>query len=97
MKRLVSFAAKAALLLLIWAGEPLNAAEKWQGLDETVVQKIAREHGREAKKALIDTGEGDLQLFAFLVAGAIGGFVAGYCWRALLDGKGKRGNEGDRT
>jgi len=97
MKQLVISAAGAALSLLIWAGEPLSAAEQWQGIDETVVQKIAREHGREAKRSLIDTGEGDLQLFAFLVAGAIGGFAAGYCWRALLDGKGKKGNEGDKT
>lgn len=65
------------------------AAEQWQGIDETVVQKIAREHGREARKPLIDTGEGDIQLFAFLLAGAVGGFAAGYCWRALLDGRKK--------
>jgi len=66
-----------------------RAAEQWQGIDETVVQKIAKEHGREARKSLIDTGEGDMQLFVFLLAGVVGGFTAGYCWRALLDG-GKR-------
>lgn len=76
-------------LVLVCAGKSLCAAEKWQGIDETVVQKIAREHGREAKKSLIDTGEGDLQLFAFLLAGAVGGFAAGYCWRMLLEGKKK--------
>ncbi|MEI6306295.1 MAG: cobalt ABC transporter permease [Deltaproteobacteria bacterium] len=77
------------LLLTTWFEGFLDAAEKWQGIDETVVQKIAGEHGRKASKPLINIGEGDLQLFVFLVAGAAGGFVAGYCWRALLDGKKK--------
>lgn len=80
------------LLVLLCAAKSPYAADKWQGIDETVVQKIAREHGREAKKSLIDTGEGDLQLFAFLVAGAIGGFAAGYCWRMLLEGR-KKGDD----
>lgn len=96
MRGLRLFCAIGLLSLLASTGA-LHAAEKWQGIDESVVNRIAGEHGREAKKPLIDTGEGDLQLFAFLVAGAIGGFVAGYCWRALLDGKGKKGNEGDKT
>lgn len=65
----------------------LHAAEQWQGVDEAVVQKIAREHGREATKPFIDTSGGDLQLFVFLAAGAVGGFAAGYCWRALLEGR----------
>jgi cobalt/nickel transport protein len=56
----------------------------WTGVDEAVVEKIAREHGREAKKPLIDPGEGDLLLFAFLAAGAVGGFTAGYYWRKLV-------------
>jgi cobalt/nickel transport protein len=56
----------------------------WTGVDEAVVEKIAGEHGREAKRPLIDPGEGDLLLFAFLVAGAVGGFAAGYYWRKLV-------------
>lgn len=75
------------LALLILSCGLLHAAEQWQGVDEAVVQKIAREHGRMARKSLMDTGEGDLQLFAFLVAGVIGGFAAGYCWRSLLEGR----------
>lgn len=63
-----------------------SAAEKWQGVDEAVVEKIAKEHGREAK-ALPFNPEGDLQLFMFLLAGTVGGFVAGYYWRVLLEGK----------
>ena len=59
----------------------------WTGVDEAVVERIAREHGREAKRPLIDPGEGDLLLFAFLLAGAAGGFLAGYYWRMLVSEK----------
>ena len=75
-------------LLFCCCGE-LPAEEKWQGIDEAVVKKIAREQGREARQPLINTGEGDLQLFVFLMAGAVGGFAAGYCWRMLTEGKKK--------
>lgn len=72
------------------------ADDKWPGIDEAVVNRIAREHGREARKSWIDTGEGDLQLFVFLLAGAVGGFGAGYCWRMLTEGK-KRGADDPPT
>jgi cobalt/nickel transport protein len=62
----------------------------WTGVDETVVEKIAGDHGRGAKRPLIDPGEGDLLLFAFLCAGALGGFAAGYSWRMLVSEKGER-------
>ncbi|MCX8119167.1 MAG: cobalt ABC transporter permease [Desulfobacterota bacterium] len=65
------------------------ASEKWPGVDETVIEKIAQEHGREAKEPLINTDQGDLLLFLFLMAGAIGGFVAGYNWRVLLQDRGE--------
>ncbi|HEY6872027.1 MAG TPA: cobalt ABC transporter permease [Geobacteraceae bacterium] len=68
------------------------APRPWTGVDEAVVEKIAREHGREARKPLIDPGEGDLLLFVFLVAGVVGGFAAGYSWRMLVSEK-KRGKE----
>uniref|UniRef100_C6E7P8 Cobalt ABC transporter permease n=1 Tax=Geobacter sp. (strain M21) TaxID=443144 RepID=C6E7P8_GEOSM len=64
------------------------APKSWEGVDEAVVEKIANEHGREATAPLIDPGSGDLLLFGFLVAGAVGGFAAGYFWRQLT-GKGK--------
>ena len=60
------------------------ADEKWQGVDESVVQKIAKEHGREAREPVINTDQGDLLLFVFLIAGTIGGFAAGYYWRMLM-------------
>jgi ABC-type cobalt transport system substrate-binding protein len=59
------------------------APRPWTGVDEAVVEKIAKEHGREARSPLINTDRGDLLLFVFLVGGAVGGFIAGYCWRAL--------------
>jgi ABC-type cobalt transport system substrate-binding protein len=59
----------------------------WVGVDEAVVEKIAKEHGREAHKPLINTDQGDLLLFAFLLAGALGGFAAGYYWRMLVGEK----------
>lgn len=68
-----------------------QAGEKWPGVDEAVVKKIAREHGREELPSLIPSAEGDLQLFMFLLAGSVGGFAAGYYWRVLLEGKKKAG------
>lgn len=59
------------------------AAEKWPGVDESVVEKYAKEQGREAHEPLINTDQGDLLLFVFLIAGTVGGFVAGYFWRIL--------------
>ncbi|HEG44211.1 MAG TPA: hypothetical protein ENH94_09205, partial [Phycisphaerales bacterium] len=41
----------------------------FKGVDETVIEKFAEEAGREAKKPLIDMGEGDLLLMMFLAAG----------------------------
>lgn len=62
-------------------------ADKWPGVDESVVERIASEHGRESREPLINTDQGDLLLFVFLLAGAAGGFAAGYYWRMLLEGK----------
>ncbi|MDI6727454.1 MAG: hypothetical protein QMD44_00840 [Thermodesulfovibrionales bacterium] len=57
---------------------------KWSGVDESVVEKYAKEHGREAREPLINTDQGDLLLFVFLLAGTIGGFIGGYYWRILM-------------
>ncbi len=62
-----------------------SSAGKWQCVDESVVEKLATEHGREAHKPLINTDRGDLLLFVFLLAGALGGFAAGYFWRNLME------------
>ena len=71
------------------------APKPWTGVDEAVVEKIAREHGREARRPLIDPGEGDLLLFIFLAAGAVGGFAAGYYWRMLVGEKKPRASSDD--
>jgi len=60
---------------------------KWPGVDESVVEKIAKAQGREAREPIINTDQGDLLLFVFLLAGAIGGFAAGYYWRRLITEK----------
>ena len=62
----------------------------WSGVDETVVEKFAQERGREAHEPIINTDQGDLLLFVFLLAGAAGGFAAGYYWRMLVEGKVKK-------
>ncbi len=90
MMNAVRFVVLSAVLLGAMGSGPLQAAEKWPGVDEAVVNKIAREHGREERPSLIPAAEGDLQLFVFLLAGTVGGFVAGYYWRVLLEGKNKR-------
>ncbi len=61
------------------------AEGKWGGVDESVVEKYAEEHGREAVDPFINTDQGDLLLFVFLLGGAVGGFVGGYYWRELME------------
>ncbi|ADI85759.1 energy-coupling factor ABC transporter permease [Geobacter sulfurreducens] len=72
------------LLASLLVAGPSRASEKWPGVDETVVEKIAAEHGREPRDPLINTDQGDLLLFVFLLAGTVGGFAAGYFWRMLV-------------
>ncbi len=67
--------------------DTVTASEKWQGVDESVIEKVAKEHGREAREPFINTDQGDLLLFVFLLAGTIGGFAAGYYWKELIGNK----------
>ena len=90
---LVAFVLAVLLAVPIIAG--IAGAEekaKWSGVDEAVIETIAKEHGREAKPALIDKDQGDILLFMFLIAGAVGGFAAGYYWRVLVTGKAEPAN-----
>ncbi len=64
-----------------------TASEKWPGVDKSVIEKVAKGHDREAREPFINTDQGDLLLFVFLLAGAAGGFIAGYYWRALAGKK----------
>lgn len=74
-------------LIIFLVSTPVFASDKWGGVDESVVEKYAEEHGREAREPLINTDQGDLLLFVFLLAGTVGGFIAGYCWRTLMKEK----------
>ena len=88
--RIVDCGLRICCILMLMIGcssAPVSAAEKWPGVDESVVEKYAQEHGREAHTPLINTDQGDLLLFVFLVAGAVGGFAAGYYWRVLMTEK----------
>jgi ABC-type cobalt transport system substrate-binding protein len=78
-----------ALILLSFSLQRLvfSSEGRWPGVDESVIEKYAKEHGREPKQPLINTDQGDLLLFVFFLAGAAGGFVAGYYWRTLMVGK----------
>jgi len=71
-----------------------HTSGKWTGVDENVVEKVAKEAGHPATRPLIDTDQGDLLLFVFLLAGAAGGFLLGYNFRALFGREpGRRGAE----
>ncbi|MGD7652253.1 MAG: hypothetical protein ACQCXQ_03490 [Verrucomicrobiales bacterium] len=67
-----------------WLG---RQGHEWAGVDETVVEKYADAAGRPARDPYINTDQGDLLLFCFLVAGVAGGFVGGYCFRDLFPAK----------
>jgi len=75
------------LLSVLFLQFPAHAAD-WKGVDDTVVGKVAAEHGRAARPFL--ELDGDAQLFAFLLAGAAGGFVCGYFFRDFISKKGGR-------
>jgi ABC-type cobalt transport system substrate-binding protein len=80
----------AAIILLSFSLLPplaFSSEGRWPGVDESVIEKYAKGHGREPKQPLINTDQGDLLLFVFLFAGGAGGFVAGYYWKTLMVGK----------
>lgn len=81
MKRAIISIAMFACMVL--AGSAAYAA--WVGVDEAVVEKVAKEHGREAHEPLINTDQGDMLLFVFLLGGASAGFMGGYYWRMLTE------------
>ncbi len=78
------------LILGLWLGlTQLNF--KWRGVDETVVERFAREAGRSPRDPYIHTDQGDLLFFFFLLAGVAGGFVGGYFYRELFPPKSTKG------
>ena len=62
----------------------MNAPTTWEGVDKTVVEKVAAEAGHPAREPYVNTDQGDLLLFLFLLAGVIGGFILGYTFRGLF-------------
>ena len=82
VKRLLFFLTFVSVLLV---GMHFAFAEsKWAGVDESIVEKIAEENGRKAWTPFINTDQGDLLLFVFLIAGTAGGFMLGFYWRKLF-------------
>jgi cobalt/nickel transport protein len=80
---------------LLFAGPacPIGRTAFWSGVDETVIEKFAEKAGRPAREPFINTDRGDLLLFVFLAAGIIGGFIGGYCFRALFPPKRDAGGD----
>jgi hypothetical protein len=83
MKKIVLILTFAGFLL---AGPACLAGQtaSWSGVDETVIEKFAEKAGRKASEPFINTEQGDLPLFAFLLAGMVGGFIGGYNFRILF-------------
>ena len=88
MKKAFPILLMAGILLLGPIAAPGRAAP-WSGVDETVIEAFAKKAGRPAQEPLINTDQGDLLLFVFLLAGAAGGFAAGYWFRILFPPAGK--------
>ncbi len=83
---LLPFVLLSVLVLLsvgAWFVVP-ESESNWSGVDETVVEKFAEEAGRPPRGPFINTDQGDLLLFVFLLAGTVGGFVGGYYFRELF-------------
>ena len=82
MKRLLLVLACVLVLVGTVTAEEAKK-EKWAGIDEAVIAKYATDRGREAAEPLFNI-EGDMLLFLFALAGAMGGFVMGYYWHKVF-------------
>ncbi len=88
MKRLCTLLIIAVLAATpLWCRRPAHAADAdWQGVDDRF-EEIAKSAGHPAREPYINLVQGDLGLFMFLVAGTVGGFIAGYTYRNLFPPK----------
>lgn len=87
MKKVIPVSALGfSLVFLLWFGFA-SVEAKWSGVDEAVVEKFAKEANRPPREPWINTDQGDLLLFVFLLAGAAGGFLGGYYFRQLFPPK----------
>ena len=80
---MLAVAILAAVVVGCWGWGKVTG-EEWKGVDDTVIEKVAKEAGRTPGKPLINTDQGDILLCMFLLAGAVGGFVVGYNFRNLF-------------
>lgn len=69
--------------LVLWWTPPLLAAERYLGIDETVISAAAEAAGRPASPPLFDLGQGELPLFLFSFGSFIAGCVVGAGWVRL--------------
>ncbi len=86
MKNALVILALAALLVAVPVCST-GRAGSWPGVDEAVIEKVAEKAGRPSREPVINTDQGDLLLFVFLLAGIGGGFIAGYNFRTLFPPK----------
>ncbi|MBU2601453.1 MAG: hypothetical protein KKA32_04710 [Actinobacteria bacterium] len=56
----------------------------YMGIDATIMEARAEEAGRPARDPLINTDQGDLLLFVFMIGGLGSGIALGYFGRILL-------------
>jgi hypothetical protein len=74
--------AASFFLVFLWAA-PLLGAERYQGIDETVLLAAAEAAGRPASTPLLDLGQGELPLFLFSFGSFIAGCIVGAGWVRL--------------
>jgi cobalt/nickel transport system permease protein len=70
------------LFALSWCAS-LDAAERYRGLDETVIAATAAAAGQPASAPFLDLGQGELPLFLFSFASFVAGLVVGAGWVRL--------------
>lgn len=81
--RLTAVAA-SVLALVVWSvAASAKAAERFQGLDETVIEAAGEAGGRPATGPVLNLEQGDLLLFAFSAGTFVAGVVVGVTWTRL--------------
>jgi cobalt/nickel transport system permease protein len=72
----------ASLWVLVWS--VATSTSSWVGLDESVIESVAGEAGREAVDPLFDVDSGDLLALLFAGGALAGGLLIGWLARGLL-------------
>lgn len=74
----------AALTPTLLQARKGDSAGDYMGIDATIMEARAEEAGRPARDPLINTDQGDLLLFVFMIGGLGSGIALGYFGRILL-------------